>query len=103
MPDAARIMARIILKLNKGGDYEKGYYTDKLFRQFKDLMTRKDLDIDKSHLNSNIFFCLDYNELKSNTKRLEHVETLTEVLRQLLGNPVLPTDTEILQIYGRVR
>lgn len=51
----------------------------------------------------NIFFCLlDYDELKSNAKRLEHVEALTEVLRQLLGSVVLPTDTEILQIYGRV-
>lgn len=100
MPDAARIMARIILKLNKGGDYEKGYYTDKLFRQFKDLMTRKYLMMNDTQ--SLIFFLLDYDVLKSNAKRLEHVEALTEVLRQLLGNDTLPTDTEILQIYGRV-
>lgn len=95
-------MARIILKLNKGGDYEKGYYTDKLFRQFKDLMARKELK--KEMIVAEIFinFLLDYDELKSNAKRLEHVETLTEVLRQLLGNAVLPTDIEILQIYGRV-
>lgn len=41
MPDAARVLSRIILKLNNGGEYEKGYYTDKCYRQFKDLMTRK--------------------------------------------------------------
>lgn len=40
VPDAARMLSRIILKLNNGGEYVKGYYTDKLFRQFKDLMTR---------------------------------------------------------------
>lgn len=41
VPDAARFLARIILKLNNGGDFEKGYYTNKSFRKFKDLMTRK--------------------------------------------------------------
>lgn len=41
VPDAARVIARIILKLNNGGDVEKGYYSDKFFRRFKDLMSRK--------------------------------------------------------------
>lgn len=41
VPDAARVMARIILKLNDGGDTEKGYYTEKFYRKFKDLMSRK--------------------------------------------------------------
>lgn len=41
VPDAARVMARIILKLNDGGDAEKGYYTEKFYRKFKDLMSRK--------------------------------------------------------------
>lgn len=41
VPDAARVLSRIILKLNNGGEYEKGYYNDKCYRQFKDLMTRK--------------------------------------------------------------
>ncbi|XP_055307326.1 histone-lysine N-methyltransferase SMYD3 isoform X2 [Sitodiplosis mosellana] len=40
VPDAARVMARIILKLNDGGDAEKGYYTEKFYRKFKDLMSR---------------------------------------------------------------
>lgn len=43
VPDAARMLSRIILKLNNGGEYEKSYYTDKLFRRFKDLMSRKNL------------------------------------------------------------
>lgn len=34
-------MARIILKLNQGGADEVGYYTEKNFRKFKDLMSRK--------------------------------------------------------------
>lgn len=41
VPDAARVMTRIILKLNDGGDAEKGYYTEKFYRKFKDLMSRK--------------------------------------------------------------
>lgn len=41
VPDAARVIARIILKLNDGGDAEKGYYTEKFYRKFKDLMSRK--------------------------------------------------------------
>ena len=41
VPDAARTMLRIILKLNDGGDSEKGYYTEKFYRKFKDLMSRK--------------------------------------------------------------
>lgn len=34
-------MARIIFKLNRGGADEVGYYTEKDFRKFKDLMSRK--------------------------------------------------------------
>lgn len=41
VPDAARVMLRIILKLNNGGDAEKGYYTEKFYRKFKDLMSRE--------------------------------------------------------------
>lgn len=41
VPDAARLMARIIVKLNKGGADEIGYYTDNSFRKFKDLMSRR--------------------------------------------------------------
>jgi len=42
LPDAARLMARIIIKLaNQGGADEVGYYTEKNFRKFKDLMSRE--------------------------------------------------------------
>lgn len=41
VPDAARVVLRIILKLNNGGNAEKGYYTEKFYRKFKDLMSRK--------------------------------------------------------------
>lgn len=41
VPDAARVLTRIILKLNDGGDTEKGYYTETFYRKFKDLMSRK--------------------------------------------------------------
>lgn len=41
IPDAARVLTRIVLKLDNGGDAEKGYYTEKFYRKFKDLMSRK--------------------------------------------------------------
>lgn len=40
IPDAARILTRIILKLNGGGDLEKSYYTETFYRKFEDLMSR---------------------------------------------------------------
>ncbi|KAJ6634633.1 Histone-lysine N-methyltransferase SMYD3 [Pseudolycoriella hygida] len=83
LPDAARVLARIILKLSNGGEHQKGYYTDTRYRQFKDLMTH-------------------YDELKNDEKRLEHIESLSSVLQQLLGNELLPNPTEFIKIYGRM-
>lgn len=37
----ARLMARIIIKLNQGGGDEIEYYSKTKFRKFKDLMSRK--------------------------------------------------------------
>lgn len=45
---------------------------------------------------------LDYEELKVDIKRMEHVNTLALVLRDLLGNDILPNPKELLIIYGRV-
>lgn len=41
VPNVARLMARIIIKLNQGGDEEIGYYNETNYRKFKDLMSRK--------------------------------------------------------------
>lgn len=41
LPDAARLLARLIQKLNKGGGNQKSHYTPTKFRMFKDLMSRK--------------------------------------------------------------
>ncbi|XP_055700421.1 histone-lysine N-methyltransferase SMYD3 isoform X2 [Phlebotomus papatasi] len=83
VPDAARILARIILKLQKGGDLEKGYYTETCFRKFRDLM---------SH----------YHEIRTDPKRVEHLESLSMVLRDLLGDQLMPNFTELQGIYGRL-
>lgn len=83
VPDSARILSRLILKLNNGGGIEKGYYTDTCFRSFRDLM---------SH----------YAEIKNDPKRIEHLESLYHVLCDLLGNGLVPNKTELLTIYGRV-
>lgn len=46
---------------------------------------------------------IDYDEIKIDEKRLEHIECLTAVLADLLGNELLPSPTELIQIYGKVR
>ncbi|XP_072765450.1 histone-lysine N-methyltransferase SMYD3 isoform X1 [Anoplolepis gracilipes] len=83
IPDAARLMARIILKLNRGGVDEVGYYTETNFRKFKDLM---------SH----------YSDLKKDAKRLEHFTTLCAVLCEFLGGEIMPNIAELMGIYGRM-
>ncbi|GLG97705.1 Histone-lysine N-methyltransferase SMYD3 [Gryllus bimaculatus] len=83
VPDAAHLMARIILKLQRGGDQEKDYYSATGFRKFKDLM---------SH----------YSDLKEDAKRMEHFASLSAVLLDLLGESNLPNTAELMGIYGRV-
>lgn len=41
VPDAARIIAKIVRKLKNGGDMQRSYYTKHGFRKFRDLMSRK--------------------------------------------------------------
>lgn len=83
VPDAARVLLRIVLKLRNGGDRIRGYYTEKCYRKYMDLM---------SH----------YNEIKCDPKRLEHLESLRAVLTDLLGNLLVPNEAELLSMYGRL-
>ncbi|VVC44586.1 Zinc finger, MYND-type [Cinara cedri] len=83
IPDAARIMSKIIIKLKNGGCTEKGYYTTNRYRTFKDLM---------SH----------YPNLKNDSHRLEHFATLCEVLKEYMGETNLPNAVDLLGIYGRM-
>uniref|UniRef100_A0A1I8MCF8 MYND-type domain-containing protein n=2 Tax=Musca domestica TaxID=7370 RepID=A0A1I8MCF8_MUSDO len=84
VPDAARILCRIIIKLNNGGDMEKGYYTETCFRKFRDLM---------SH----------YQEIKHDPRRLEHLESLHAILSEMMqDSAIVPNEAELLTIYGRL-
>ncbi|XP_075155456.1 SET and MYND domain containing, class 3 isoform X1 [Haematobia irritans] len=84
VPDAARMLCRIIIKLNNGGDMEKGYYTSTCFRKFRDLM---------SH----------YQEIKHDSRRLEHLESLHGVLCEMMqDSAIVPNQSELLTIYGRL-
>lgn len=40
LPDAARLLAKLIRKLSCGGGFIRGYYTEKSYRIWKDLMSR---------------------------------------------------------------
>ncbi|XP_026481492.1 histone-lysine N-methyltransferase SMYD3-like [Ctenocephalides felis] len=83
IPNAARMLLRIIIKLKQNGEFEKGYYTSTNYRRFKDLM---------SH----------YAEIKLDSKRMEHLESLQAVLEQLLVDIPVPNSAELLGLYGRL-
>ncbi|XP_025986254.2 histone-lysine N-methyltransferase ASHR1 isoform X2 [Solenopsis invicta] len=86
LPDDARFIARVIIKLNQGGADELGYYTETNFRKFDDLM---------SH----------YSDIRFDPERLEHAIDLREIL--LLGFldetlvPEVPDMTKWVDIYGK--
>lgn len=83
LPNAARLMAKIIMKLKRGGDAEKGFFGKTKFRMFKDLM---------SH----------YSDMKNDPKRVEHAMSLYGVLADFLGADNLPNYPEFVGIYGRM-
>ncbi|KAK4881149.1 hypothetical protein RN001_004468 [Aquatica leii] len=83
VPDAARLLFRLIKKLGKGGSNIKSYYTKTKYRKFKDLM---------SH----------YPNIKDDPIRMEHFMSLCGVLSELLGNEFMPNTVELMGIYGRM-
>lgn len=83
LPDAARMMAKIIWKLQYGGYLQKFYYSRNGFRKFNDLMPHLD-------------------DVKWDEKRMEHLQSLHGVLKEYLAPEHFPNDTEFLGIYGRL-
>ncbi|KAK9498342.1 hypothetical protein O3M35_002996 [Rhynocoris fuscipes] len=83
VPNTARILCRLIYKLKKGGDQEKGNYDKNKFRFFKDLM---------SH----------YSDIKEDNRRMEHTISLYGLLKDLIGEGSLPNFSEFTGIYGRI-
>ncbi|KAF5299334.1 hypothetical protein FQA39_LY02507 [Lamprigera yunnana] len=83
LPDAARLLARLIKKLNKGGGDIKSYYAKNKYRKFKDLI---------SH----------YPNVKEDPVRMEHFTSLCGVLSEFLGNEFMPNPIELMGIYGRM-
>ncbi|XP_011313227.1 histone-lysine N-methyltransferase SMYD3 isoform X2 [Fopius arisanus] len=83
LPDAARMMARIIIKLSQNGREERGYYTPTKYRVFDDLM---------SHV----------IDIKEDMKKMEHFTSLSMVLLEFLPNDILPDVKELLAIFGRM-
>ncbi|XP_071442942.1 histone-lysine N-methyltransferase SMYD3 isoform X2 [Hetaerina americana] len=84
LPDASRMMAKLIMKLKGGGDQEKNQITSTWSRRFKDLM---------SH----------YSDIKIDKTRMEHFESLCHILIEFFGDEyILPNTAEMLGIYGRL-
>ncbi|ALC49602.1 Bzd [Drosophila busckii] len=87
VPDAGRMLCRLILRLEHGGDLERGYYTEHGSRKFRDLM---------SH----------YAEIKNDAQRVEHLDSLHAVLTDMMidsnSRSTVPNKTELMSIYGRL-
>lgn len=87
VPDAVRMIARIIYKLKYGKGFDvKGFYgkDENEFRKFEDL---------ESHI----------NDLQHDQKRLEDFLSLSYVLEDFMGsNESLPPPLELLTIYGKL-
>ncbi|KAM3966835.1 SET and MYND domain containing, class 3 [Aphomia sociella] len=84
IPDAARMLAKIINKLSRGdGHSYRAFYTATSFRMWKDLM---------SH----------YPDLKADTKRMEHFTSLCVILHEFLKDLSLPNNVELMGLYGRM-
>lgn len=84
IPDAARMLAKIINKLCRGDGYSyRAFYSATSFRMWKDLM---------SH----------YPDLKADAKRMEHFTSLYEVLFEFLKDLSLPNNVELMGLYGRM-
>ncbi|XP_015431558.1 PREDICTED: histone-lysine N-methyltransferase SMYD3 [Dufourea novaeangliae] len=83
VPDMARLMTRIIIKLKQGGGEEMGYYSETSYRKFKDLM---------SH----------YSDIKKDKERMEHFMCLCGILNELFENEPMPSYVELTAIYGRI-
>ncbi|XP_011163274.2 histone-lysine N-methyltransferase SMYD3 isoform X1 [Solenopsis invicta] len=81
--DDARMMARIIIKLNQGGADEVGYYTEKNYKKFEDLV---------SH----------YSEIIVDIERKAHFAMIYRILYQLLDETLMPNTSELISIYGKM-
>ncbi|XP_045542323.1 histone-lysine N-methyltransferase SMYD3 [Papilio machaon] len=84
IPDAARMLAKIVNRLSRGdGQSYRAYYTKTSFRMWKDLM---------SH----------YPDLKQDKKRMDHFTSLCMVLFEFLKDISLPNTVELMGMYGRM-
>ncbi|KAG7303908.1 hypothetical protein JYU34_010821 [Plutella xylostella] len=84
IPDAARMLARLINRLNRGdGASHRAFYTHSAFRTWRDLM---------SH----------YQDLKADSRRMEHFTSLCAVLTDFLKDISMPNAVEMMGIYGRM-
>ncbi|XP_066978743.1 histone-lysine N-methyltransferase SMYD3-like isoform X1 [Macrobrachium rosenbergii] len=81
--DTARLLAKIIIKLQNGGDKIEEKWTETKTRRFKDLMNH-------------------YTDIKKDDQRQEHLSVLRVVLCNYLGPENIPNEADFQGIFGRV-
>ncbi|XP_044761143.1 histone-lysine N-methyltransferase SMYD3 [Coccinella septempunctata] len=83
IPDAARMLARLVRRLHKNGNQVRSYYSEMNFRMYKDLM---------SH----------YPDMKNDAKRMEHFQSLLVVLEEFMKEEILPNPVDLMGMFGRM-
>lgn len=83
LPDAARLIARIVWKLTSGGDTDRGFYTKKEYRTFADLKSR-------------------IPQHGPQELRVAYFNEIYESLKCLLTDKYLPPYPVAMNIYGKI-
>ncbi|XP_066967277.1 histone-lysine N-methyltransferase SMYD3-like isoform X2 [Macrobrachium rosenbergii] len=83
-PAFVRLLARIMFRLQNGGDKIVEKYNEKEGRRFRDLMNH-------------------YADVKNDKKSQDDVESLMSQLGKYIGKQNLPNESDFFGIYGRMR
>lgn len=110
VPDAVRMIMKIILKLKReGGDSVRGYYSETGYRKFRDLMSREYILYSGKlvfEYNHEHVLSTDEEDIRIDSKRMEHLESIQGCLWTIFQAAkelsLMPDAKELIQIYGKV-
>ncbi|XP_018015710.1 uncharacterized protein LOC108672533 isoform X2 [Hyalella azteca] len=82
IPSFARLLARILFRLQDGGEKFEEKYCNNRGRKFKDLMNH-------------------YKDIKNDSVRMRDVRSMMRILNEFIGHENVPNESDFIGIYGR--
>ncbi|KAF2368277.1 Zinc finger MYND-type [Trinorchestia longiramus] len=82
IPNFARLLARIIFRLQDGGENIEEKYLNNRGRKFKDLMNH-------------------YKDIKNDSVRMRDVRNMMRILDEYIGSQNVPNECDFIGVYGR--